>query len=57
MDASDLKFFEGYWISQFANLLNGRVDEVPPELPSATAQQVILTIKAKLVVQDDHRGA
>jgi hypothetical protein len=50
---ADLKFYEEYWISQFTDLFNVRANDAPPTAASPTAQQVILAIKAKLVVQDD----
>jgi hypothetical protein len=50
---AELKFYEDYWITQFPDLFNVRANATPPVTPSPTGSQVILTIKAKLVIQDE----
>lgn len=50
---ADLKLYEEYWITQFPDLFNVRANATPPVAPTPTGSQVILAIKAKLVVEDD----
>ena len=50
---ADLQFYEEYWITQFPDLFNVRSNSTPPVAPSKIGSQVILAIKAKLVIQDE----
>lgn len=49
---ADIAFFEQYWISQFPGLLNQHFNGTPPQAPTDAGRQVMLAIKAKLVVTE-----
>jgi hypothetical protein len=49
---TELDFYQRYWINQFAGLLNVDSQDAPPGRNTGVESDVILAIKAKLVVQD-----
>jgi hypothetical protein len=48
---AELEFYERYWIAQFPNLLNERLNPTPAVSSSLTGNEVIVAIKAKLALQ------
>lgn len=48
---SELDFYERYWISQFPNLFNARLNKQPVAELSSTGKNVVLAIKSGLALQ------
>lgn len=49
---AELDFYERYWMGQFTSLFNVRENATPANEATETAQNVIVAIKAKLIIQD-----
>jgi hypothetical protein len=48
---AELKFYETYWISQFPNLLNARLNDQPATRLSDAGRNALLAIKSALALQ------
>lgn len=48
----ELDFYERYWMSHFPRLFNKRANERPPEKITDVGRQIVVAIKAKLVMTE-----